>query len=219
MNTKKELLIYAAAFVAMTAIAPLAFADNINQNQSGAGNTQIIGNGNNSPGSNSPHLNATGGTGIGVSNSSSSSKSSASQGQAQFAEGGDSKASADNKGNSLAVSQNYKRNPVSSANAAPIYPTANCSAASSLAVQGPGFGVGAATSHDSENCVTWNDSNGLATLGYKKAAVKRLCMDDKLRAALAAEKVNPCASQDDASPATVSSPAPDYARWPSTRNH
>lgn len=62
MTNKQELLILAAAAAVMFAIAPYAFADSLNQ--SGAGNVaqqdvgNIIGNGNNSPGSNSPHLNA-----------------------------------------------------------------------------------------------------------------------------------------------------------------
>jgi hypothetical protein len=67
MTTKQELLILAAAATVMFAIAPDAFADSLNQSGAGnvaqqdVGNTTIIGNGNNSPGSNSPHLTANGG--------------------------------------------------------------------------------------------------------------------------------------------------------------
>lgn len=169
------------AFLGMSMVAISSRADTTNQNQNGGvGNVQNVGGYVNSPGAGSPSA-----TGVGVAHSYSNASSKsyntnvANQGQ-----------SADNKGNNLKVEQNYaaeKRSPVGPAIAAPIYPTANCSAVSSLAIQGIGLGAGIASSYDSANCVAWNDANGLATKGFHKAAVKRLCMESNLADALAAE--------------------------------
>lgn len=217
MNTKKELLIYAAAFVAMTAIAPLAFADTISQNQNGAGNTQIIGNGNNSPGSNSPHLTATGGTGIGV--SSSSSKASAHQSQVAVAAGGSSKASADNKGNSLAVNQNYKRNPVSSAISAPLVAADDtCMGSSSVGGQGVGFGLSVGSTWKDGDCVRRKDARELHNMGEKKAAIALMCQNEAVAAAMKAAGRDCPVTESSLAPAAGTSTDSSDSRWPSTRS-
>lgn len=189
-NTR-DLLILGTAFAAMALIAPIAFADSINQNQSGNGNTQIVGSGKNSPGSNSPHLTATGGTAIATggsahsySDSSALSVSSQKQHQSQA-----QVQSADNNGNAQAVTQNFsaqKRNPASTAFAAPLVAAEDtCMGSSSAGGQAVGFGLSVGSTWKDGDCVRRKDARELHNMGQKGAALALLCQNDQVANAMA----------------------------------
>jgi hypothetical protein len=204
MTTKQELLILATAAAVMFAIAPFAFADNINQNgvgdsvvsQNGAGNTIINGNGNNSPGSNSPHLSATGGSASAHSSSSSSASANSRntnvnrqyqgqvQGQSQKAT---SKVSRSGNSSNSYVAEAQARNPVSTAFAAPLVAADDtCMGSSSAGGQGVGFGLSLGTTWHDEDCVRRKDARELHNMGQKKAALALLCQSDHVAEAMAA---------------------------------
>jgi hypothetical protein len=216
---KKELLIYAAAFVLMTTIAFPTFADTISQNQSGVGNVQNNGGTLNSPGANSPHATATsisGSTSHASSTSSSKSSAHQAQGQVQFSEGG----SADN---ALALNQNYQRNPVSSAISAPLVAADDtCMGSSSVGGQGVGFGLSVGSTWHDGDCVRRKDARELHNMGQKAAALALMCQNEAVAAAMqaagtACPSAKPAPSADLA-PAAGTADLTSDTRWPSTRN-
>jgi hypothetical protein len=202
MTTKQELLILATAAAVMFAIAPFAFADNIDQNgvgnsvvsQNGAGNTIINGNGNNSPGSNSPHVSATGGSASAHSSATASANSRNTnvnrqyqgqvQGQSQKAT---SKVSRSGNSSNSYVAEAQARNPVNTAFAAPLVATDDtCMGSSSAGGQGVGFGLSLGTTWHDEDCVRRKDARELHNMGQRKAALALLCQSDHVAAAMAA---------------------------------
>jgi hypothetical protein len=202
MTSKQELFLLATAAVIMVAIAPFAFADSLNQSGAGnvaqqdVGNTTIIGNGNNSPGSNSPSVSATGGKASARSSSSSTATANSRntntnrqvqgqiQGQAQKATS--SVRSSGNSSNSY-VAEAQARNPVNTAFAAPLVAADDtCMGSSSAGGQGVGFGLSLGTTWHDEDCVRRKDARELHNMGQKKAALALLCQSDHVAAAMAA---------------------------------
>jgi hypothetical protein len=193
MKTRNEILILTTAFVAMAVIAPYAFADTISQNQSGNGNIQNVGGTVNSPGSNSPHVTATGtavaGGGSAHSDSHSSSNSTAISASSQKqGQGQGQSQSADNKGNKLNVEQNYaaqKRAPVSTAFSAPLVAAEDtCMGSSSAGGQAVGFGLSVGSTWKDGDCVRRKDARELHNMGQKGAALALLCQSSDVAAAM-----------------------------------
>lgn len=176
-----------ALLTAALLVASPAFADLINQNQNGGvGNTQNAGGYINSPGAGSPSA-----TSVGVANSHASSKSYntnvANQGQDQH-QGQFQGQSADNKGNKLSVEQNYaaqKRNPVSTAFAAPLVAADDtCMGSSSVGGQGVGFGLSVGSTWHDNDCVRRKDARELHNMGQHGAALALLCQSDNVAEAM-----------------------------------
>jgi hypothetical protein len=112
--------------------------------------------------------------------------------------------SSDNANNAV-QSQNVNfaaqsRDPVNTAYAAPLVAGEDtCMGSSSIGGQGVGFGISIGTSWTDENCQRLKNSRQLASLGYQKAAVMLLCINDDVAMAMEAAGT-PCrAKQEEAS--------------------
>ena len=133
--------------------------------------------------SNNPSVKAYGGNSnsSSVSHSSSSSYQNQGQGQSQ-------KATANNAGNSQAVTSTYAaqdRNPVSTAFAAPLAVGADsCMGSTSAGGQGVGFGLSLGTTWHDDNCERRHDAVTLHNLGQSGAALALMCQDEKVARAM-----------------------------------
>lgn len=88
-----------------------------------------------------------------------------------------------------------ERNPVSTAYAPPLAVGEDtCMGSSSIGGQGVGFGISIGTSWTDENCQRLKNSRQLAALGYRKASVALLCVNDDVARAMAAAGL-PCRVQ------------------------
>jgi hypothetical protein len=88
-----------------------------------------------------------------------------------------------------------QRNPVSTAYAPPLAVGEDtCMGSSSIGGQGVGFGISIGTSWTDENCQRLKNSRQLAALGYRKASVALLCVNDDVARAMAAAGL-PCRVQ------------------------
>jgi hypothetical protein len=102
--------------------------------------------------------------------------------------------------NSNNASQNVnveaqQRNPVSTAYAPPLAVGEDtCMGSSSVGGQGVGFGISFGTTWTDENCQRLKNSRQLAALGYRKASVALLCVNDDVARAMAAAGL-PCRVQ------------------------
>ncbi len=173
---KKLLLITAALLFALP-----AWADTIQQNGSGNhadqnSNNTYIGSGNTYD--HSGNVTANGG------NASSHSSSSSYSGSSSRSTSRQSQ-SANNNGNAQTVNQNYQRNPVSTAFAAPLAAAEDtCMGSSSAGGQGVGFGLSLGTTWRDEDCVRRKDARELHNMGFRKAAAARLCQSKEVRDAM-----------------------------------
>jgi hypothetical protein len=166
-------------------IATPAMADTIQQNGVGnqadqnSFNTTIdSGNTTNNVNSNDPHVTATGGKANASSHSYSTSKSSSHSSAKQSQ-------SANNDGNAQTLNQNYQRNPVSTAFAAPLTAAEDtCMGSSSAGGQGVGFGLSLGTTWKDEDCVRRKDARELHNMGQKKAALALLCQSAQVAKAM-----------------------------------
>lgn len=99
-------------------------------------------------------------------------------------------ASTDNANNSAVTVEGdeaQRRNPVSTAYAAPLVAAEDtCMGSSTAGAQGIGFGVSIGTTWTDRNCVRLKNSRELTALGHKDAAVQLLCTDKEVKAAMAA---------------------------------
>ena len=131
--------------------------------------------------------NATGGTA--VSGSSSRSNSNAVSGSASRS---DSRSAVNDSGNSAnansaTVNQNYQRNPVSTAYAAPLVAADDtCMGSSSAGGQGVGFGLSFGSTWQDGDCVRRKDSRELFNMGERGAAIALMCQNPKIAQAMAA---------------------------------
>jgi len=162
--------------------ATSALADNLNQ--SGVGNVaqQNVGNNYGPSGTNA---------GGSIKNTLNSSNS---QHQSQVATGGRSSSSANNAGNSQSVNNEaQKRNPVSTAFAAPLVAAEDtCMGSSSVGGQGVGFGLSVGSTWRDADCVRRKDARELHNMGEPGAALALLCQSADVAAAMkAAGKVCP----------------------------
>lgn len=84
------------------------------------------------------------------------------------------------------------RNPVSTAYAPPLVAGEDtCMGSSSIGGQGVGFGISIGTSWTDENCQRLKNSRQLAALGFRRASVALLCVNDDVARAMAAAGL-PC---------------------------
>jgi hypothetical protein len=99
-------------------------------------------------------------------------------------------ASSSDNANNATQSVNFAaqaRNPVNTAYAAPLVAGEDtCMGSSSIGGQGVGFGISIGTSWTDENCQRLKNSRQLASLGYQKAAVMLLCINDDVALAMEA---------------------------------
>jgi hypothetical protein len=85
--------------------------------------------------------------------------------------------------------------PVVTAYAAPIIATEDtCMGSSSLGAQGMAFGLSLGTTWRDHNCQRLKNSRELAAMGFGRAAVALLCVDDDVREAMN-DAGTPCPSQ------------------------
>ncbi len=218
----KHNLIMGVAFIAMALIAPVAFANNINQggndniaqSQNGSNNFQnvggIVGSGNNSPSVSSSAVaapvtmntnTASGGKADSFSASSSSSKASADSVNVNSTKQGQKQT---NEGNALSVQQDYaaqKRNPVSTAFAAPLVAADDtCMGSTSVGGQGVGFGLSVGSTWQDGDCVRRKDARELHNMGYKGAGIALMCQNEAVAQAMEAAGT-PCAGKPNLAPA------------------
>ncbi|HZZ81626.1 MAG TPA: hypothetical protein VFE62_24200 [Gemmataceae bacterium] len=121
------------------------------------------------------------------------------------------------------TSEAQKRNPVSTAWAAPLAAGAEtCMGSSSAGGQGVGLGLSFGTTWHDENCERRHDAIMLHNLGQKKAAVALMCQDQKVARAMAAAGT-PCVGADSDNDEFISeasrrsaSVEPTY-EWPSQK--
>jgi hypothetical protein len=66
---------------------------------------------------------------------------------------------------------------------------------SSVGAQGMAFGLSVGTTWRDENCQRLKNSRELAAMGFERAAVALLCVDDDVRGAMTAAGT-PCPGQD-----------------------
>jgi hypothetical protein len=92
---------------------------------------------------------------------------------------------------SHAVYQAQQRNPVSTA-VAPTLTSSNdtCMGSSSFGAQAVAFGLSFGRSYTDDNCLMLKNARELWNMGYRGAALARLCMDEHNRSALEASGVN-----------------------------
>ena len=91
----------------------------------------------------------------------------------------------DNNTGSSSSTQNSQRNPVSTAVAVPLVATEDtCMGSSSIGGQGVGFGLSIGTTWDDDNCRRLKNSRQLVALGFPRAAVALMCMDDEVKTAM-----------------------------------
>lgn len=168
MSTKMKVILLGAAVIAMTAIVFPTFADT----NTNAGNNNSIITGNNS-GNSGGNTTATGGTGIGFGGSSDNVNTATALGgsaiQGQLATTGDQ---------SVSVAA-QKRNPVSTAFAAPLVAGGSdvCFGSKSVGVQAIGFGLSGGATEVDPSCVRRLDARELRAMGYVSVARALLCQD------------------------------------------
>ena len=94
------------------------------------------------------------------------------------------------QGQSLSI-DNHSTGAVSSA-VAPMLVTSNdtCMGSTSLGASAMSFGVSFGTSYTDDNCLMLKNSRELWNMGFRGAALARMCMDERNRAALEATGVN-----------------------------
>ena len=132
---------------------------------------------------------ATGGTAISGSSSTSRSNSNAVSGSLSAS---DSRSAVNDSGNSAnansaTVNQNYQRNPVSTAFAAPLVAADDtCMGSSSAGGQGVGFGLSFGSTWQDGDCVRRKDSRELFNMGERGAAIALMCQNPKIAQAMAA---------------------------------
>jgi hypothetical protein len=188
------MILLATAAVAMAFIASHAFADTLTQSGSGNVANQNSNNGNNSGVINSGvgaggNVTANGGAGgsggyakayggeakayggVAVSDSDSSARATAN---------GDQKTKVNIAGDAA-----QKRNPVSTAFAAPLAVGGeSCMGSSSAGGQGVGFGLSLGTTWHDKSCERRKDATQLHNMGQQKAALALLCQSDEIAEAM-----------------------------------
>jgi hypothetical protein len=198
----------------IAALATPAFAsvtgDEINNNSGVANNGSINGStilNNSGPGAGgtfSPSVenkntntNLNTNTNVNVSSSNSAavsgSKSSARQSQGQYqGQSQNARSSVKESGNSsnTNVIEAQKRNPVSTAYAAPLVAADDtCMGSSSVGGQGVGFGLSFGSTWQDDDCVRRKDSREWRAMGYPQVALARMCQNAENRQAAAASGV------------------------------
>jgi hypothetical protein len=135
-------------------------------------------------------------TNVNVNSSHSSSSAKQHQSQSQSAR---SKSEVEGSGNSSNsyVEQAQKRNPVSTAYAAPLVTSdETCAYSTSVGAQFIGTGMSVGSTHEATNCVRLKNSRELERKGFKKAAIALLCLNDEVREAMEQEST-PCPAKAD----------------------
>lgn len=90
------------------------------------------------------------------------------------------------------VEQAQKRNPVSTAYAAPLVTSdETCAYSTSVGAQFIGTGFSAGSTHEATNCVRLKNSRELERKGFKKASIALLCLNNEVREAMEQEST-PC---------------------------
>lgn len=191
-NNTKQLIIMAVAIALMAPVATCAFADNNTNN----GNANIIntsnynGSGSGSTTSNSynPHITATGGNAAAFGGSARSESRSSSASIAAQKQGQGQSQSADNAGNAQSVTQSYaaqKRNPVSTAFAAPLVAADDtCMGSTSISGQGAPIGISFGKTYQDADCVRRKDARELHNMGHPGAAIALMCQNENVAAAM-----------------------------------
>ena len=112
------------------------------------------------------------------------------------------------------------RVPVATAYAAPILAVEDtCMGSSSMGAQSMSFGVSIGATWQDDNCRRLKNARQLAAMGYRRAAVALLCVDDEVRTAMAVAGTpcpggQPTASDDFESATPAREPAPPADQHP-----
>lgn len=125
-------------------------------------------------------------------NNNSSSSNDQNQNQNQNQSNANDNSSSNNSSQEVNVNNNSRRNPVSTAFAAPLVATDDtCMGSSSAGIQGVTLGLSLGTTWNDSNCRRLKNSRQLVALGYPDAATALMCVDDEVRHAME-EAGTPC---------------------------